>query len=410
MDDFRSEADLRVLWVSPTIGSRFGGPTTTTINGVIAESRNGLATELVSTIGPDEDSGTSPGAVRLRGTGAQLRLFRRIGASYRSEAWGISPRLAWWLVRNVRRYDVVHLQYVWCLSSIVGAISAKLWRIPLVITPHESLTDFDTEVASRHRLLKLLKRALRHLYLGIADQLVLMSELEDRDTRYGSTPATIISHAVQETESPGNNRSGSQVGRGSPRSLRIAFMGRKVKKKGIHLAIEALVRREDADRHLFAAGPPPLDGYEESLNQLAASISADGRVNWLGFLPDRNDLLHSCDLLVMPSEYEGFGMVAAEAMGAGLPVIVPRNSGVAEIVTEFKAGIVIEESTVEALDEALRTFEDTPGLLEEMGSNGILAANSRLTFAAYANQTKRLYRELASQLEPGMRESARQSR
>ncbi len=391
MDDVRPETGLRILWVSPTIGTQFGGPSTTTVNAVIAEHRGGLSTELVSTIGPAESPDDSLPVRRVRDAGVRLRLFRRVGSGYRAEAWGFSPRLAWWLLRNVRNYDVVHLQYVWCLSSVAGALASKLARVPLVVTPHESLTDFDTEVASRNRVLKLLKRVLRNLYLYTADQLILMSRLEERDTRHGSTPARIIYHAVLEEEA---GERGFPDSSGIREGLRIAFLGRKVRKKGIHLAINALARRPDAGRKLLVAGPPALDDYQESLDGLAIRLGVEQSVNWLGYIEDRGELLSGCDVLVMPSEYEGFGMVAAEAMGAGLPVIVPRNSGVAEIVSESRAGMILEESTVEALDDALRVFEDSPELLAEMGRNGIEAANRNLTFAAYARKTAQLYKSL----------------
>ena len=87
-------------------------------------------------------------------------------------------------------------------------------------------------------------------------------------------------------------------------------------------------------------------------------------------------------------------MVAAEAMCYGVPVIVPRRSGVAEIVSEFEAGVVMPESSVEDLERALKTITGNPGQRREYGENGLLAANSRLTYEAYAASTSALYASL----------------
>jgi len=380
---------LHILWVSPTIGANSGGPTSTIVNGLIAEKRSGLESELVTTFGREESPGQSEPSRRLARDDVKVRFFRRTGLTGRGEAWGLSFRLALWLVRNVRRYDVVHLQYVWCMTSIVGVIAARLAGVPVVVTPHESLTDFDINIASRHPVLKALKRTLRHLYLRTADQLILMSELEQRDTRHGSVPVKIISHAVLECPTsvppaPGSGGSG----------LRIAFLGRNVRKKGIHLIVEAIGMRPERERRLAIAGPPPNDEYRLELDTLTERFQIQDRIDWLGFVEDRTAFLRQADLLAMPSAYEGFGMVSAEAMCNGLPVVVPSMSGVAEIVDRFNAGIVMTVSSAAALDQALSALEDDPLLGRELGANGIRAANECLTYESFARETGALYREL----------------
>ncbi len=385
----QTERPLRILWVTPTIGVNFGGPTSTIVNGLIAEKKAGLEPELLTTVGAGESPDQSGPFQRLNRSGVKVRFFRRTRLTGRGEAWGLSFRLALWLVRNVRRYDVVHLQYVWCMTSIIGAIAARLSGVPVVVTPHESLTDFDINIASRHPLLKSLKRLLRHLYLHTADQLVLMSELEERDTRYGSVPVRIVHHAVLEEPVTG----GPAPGNDDP-GLGIAFIGRNIEKKGIHLIIEAIGMRPDRDRRLTIAGPPPDEAYKRKLEDLIEQFQVGDRIEWVGFVEDRPAYLRQADLLAMPSVYEGFGMVSAEAMCLGLPVVVPSMSGVAEIVDRFRAGLVMTASSAAELDRAFTALEDDPSLGPELGANGIRAANECLTFESFARQTGALYREL----------------
>ena len=273
---------------------------------------------------------------------------------------------------------------------IFGSGLGKAYGIPLVITPHESLTDYDIDVASRSRIKRGFKLVLKRLYLRTADRLVFMSELERQDTGSGKTPVCLISHAVHEQVVPVE----PPVGTSAERPLRIAFLGRNIPKKGIDLIVRAIGRNGDRNWSLDVAGPPGTDEFVAEMKDLTESTGVTEQVNWLGFLDDRKSLFESCDVLAMPSAYEGFGMVAAEAMCYGIPVIVPRLSGVAEIVGEYDAGIVLEESSVDCLEEALRIMDDHPAKRQRFAKQGLVAANSRLTYEAYASSTSDLYASL----------------
>lgn len=386
-----TESGIRVLWVTPTISSAFGGPTTTAVNGLIAETRAGVRSTLVSTVADGDDRKIAPARDRLSADGIEVKLFPRTRLLAKAEAWGFSPRLALWMVRNLRKYDIVHLQYVWCMSSICGSLVAKAYGIPLVITPHESLTEYDIDVASRSRIKRQVKLILKRLYLRTADRLVFMSELEQRDTKSGSTPFQLISHAVQETVVPIRTPERSSA----DEPLRIAFLGRNIPKKGIDLIIKAIGRNRDRDWRLFIAGPPGTDEFVSETRARAESLGVAENVSWMGFLDSRQELFENCDVLTMPSAYEGFGMVAAEAMCYGIPVIVPRLSGVAEIVSDYDAGIVMPESSVDCLEQALRVMDD-PAIRQGFAERGLIAANSKLSYRAYASATAGLYGSLLS--------------
>ncbi len=381
---------IRVLWVTPTISSSFGGPTTTVVNGLIAETGAGIQSSLVSTVSDGDEPRVAPALARLEANRIEVKMFPRLKWLKKGEAWGVSPRLALWMLRNLKSFEVVHLQYVWCMSSICGAVLARVYGIPLVITPHESLTDYDIDVASRSRIKRRFKLALKQLYLRTADRLVFMSELERQDTGSGTTPVCLISHAVQEQVVPAEPPEQSPT----DHPLRIAFIGRNIPKKGIDLIVRAMGRNRERNWTLSIAGPPGTDDFIAEMRDLVEGLELTGQVSWLGFLDDRKKLFEGCDVLAMPSAYEGFGMVAAEALCCGVPVIVPRLSGVAEVVSEFDAGIVMPEASVDCLESALRIMDDDPARRRAFGERGLLAANSRLTYKAYASSTADLYASL----------------
>lgn len=378
----------RVLWVIPTLGRDFGGPSSTAVNGIIAERRSGIDAELVTTVTPDAVT-AEPGIQRLADNQVKVHTFPRSTWVSKSEAWGLSLKLTLWMLRNVRSFDVIHLQYVWAWTSIWGCLLGRAFRIPVVMTPHESLTDYDIDVASAGGKKRAVKLALRKFFLKNVDQLVFMSHLEVRDTRYESVPYRLISHAVVEEEVSPKARGEREEG-----PLRIAFLGRNVAKKGIDRIIMAMAANREKGWQLHVAGPPGPEGFVEHCQSLSLELDVADDVHWLGFVDSRAELLDRCDVLAMPSAYEGFGMSAAEAMGHAVPVIVPKESGVAEIVSEFDSGLLLDEPTAEVLERALVEFDGDREKWPVYSRNGIRAVNERLTYGSYAAAMGELYASL----------------
>ncbi|MCY1441645.1 D-inositol-3-phosphate glycosyltransferase [compost metagenome] len=93
------------------------------------------------------------------------------------------------------------------------------------------------------------------------------------------------------------------------------------------------------------------------------------RVGWLSS-SELLELYASADALVMPSRWEGFGLVATEAMRAGLPVIASRVGGLPEIVEHEKTGLLFKPHDVQELVKAIRSLDESS--LLTMGKAGRL--------------------------------------
>lgn len=103
---------------------------------------------------------------------------------------------------------------------------------------------------------------------------------------------------------------------------------------------------------------------------LAEELGIADRVYFLGFRTDLPRIMQAVDLFVFPSRYEPFGMVVAEAMASGLPVITSASTGAAEIVTP-ESGIIIQDpEDVPALSQALRKLTFDRDLRDRMGTVG----------------------------------------
>lgn len=142
----------------------------------------------------------------------------------------------------------------------------------------------------------------------------------------------------------------------------ILFVGHLIENKGVHFLLEALRQLQDRGRNdlqLFLAG----DGaWKEYLMEKAQELGLDSKVHFLGVLDKAGvaQWMRKCDLLVLPSLRESFGIVLIEAMACGKPVVATRCGGPEEIVTD-DAGILVAPGDTEALSEGIEHVLQNPG-------------------------------------------------
>jgi glycosyltransferase involved in cell wall biosynthesis len=106
--------------------------------------------------------------------------------------------------------------------------------------------------------------------------------------------------------------------------------------------------------------------------EAAARALLDGalRVHWLGFRRDVAAVLKGMDVLAAPSHWEGFGLVAAEALAAGVPVVAADASSLREIVRDGREGLLVPPGDVEALAAALVRLGRDPAERGRMAAAG----------------------------------------
>jgi glycosyltransferase involved in cell wall biosynthesis len=281
----------------------------------------------------------------------------------RSSRWGISLALARWLLANAGRFDVVHAHGAWTFTTLTALLASKVARRSAVLSTHESLTDFD--IAKSRPARRALKRAARRFYLAASDLIIVSSELELRDTGTRHERVSVLPHALHEMPVPTRPRT-DRCG------LRVGCLTRLDPKKNVGLLLEAAVGCPDTFLDIAGTGPEPV---VQSLRTLAHRLGLADRVVWRGFIDSsaKSTFFADVDVVVMPSEYECFGMAAAEAMCAGVPVVVSRSTGVARIVAEYDAGLVIEP-TVRELRQALESLHEE-GLLRDLRRGAAVAAH-----------------------------------
>lgn len=164
------------------------------------------------------------------------------------------------------------------------------------------------------------------------------------------------------------------------KTVRILFMGRLVWYKGVDVLLRAYAEMEWSDRKLVILGDGPLRG---KLEKLAGKLGLRD-VHFTGSVTEEEkwEELERCDFLVLPSvsEAEAFGLVQAEAMAFGKPVVnTALRSGVPEVCVNGTSGITVPPGDVRALARAMDCLASDAVLREEYGNAAREIAEKKYT-------------------------------
>lgn len=172
----------------------------------------------------------------------------------------------------------------------------------------------------------------------------------------------------------------------------LVFAGRLVHEKGLQELIKALplLRSELPQLRLVVAGA----GQQLAAQQdRAARHGVSDLIHWAGFLDAAAlaGLLAAADLVVVPSLYEPFGMVALEAQLAGAPVAVSDTGGLAELVEPGRTGLRFTPQDPAAIAAAVRDVVADPAAARRRAAAARRRAREEFDWAAVASRTAEVY-------------------
>jgi glycosyltransferase involved in cell wall biosynthesis len=290
-----------------------------------------------------------------------------------------------WLARSTGGYDLVHVHGVWGLTLLAALVAARVRGVPVVVTPHESLTAIDIET-SQNAIRQRVKLALRAIYLRWTAVFVVNSQLEASTSvpELGADRVNIAYHPIVDRDTPDVRLRP----RGGSATLTVGFLGRLHPKKNLDLVIDAVAKLPEHVDLIVAGGGDLL----EQMQRHAEQRGIQGRVEWLGFVsPDeRAQFLERIDVLVMPSTFESFGMSAAEAMLGGVPVIVSEPTGIAEVIRRHSAGVVVSPDA-DSVAAAIERLDADRGSLATLAAAGQEAVREELSLERVGASLREAY-------------------
>lgn len=384
---------MRVLHVIPGIAPRYGGPSQAIVGMSRALERQAVDVLIATT---DADgSGRLP--VRLGAPvdweGVPAIFFQRQW----SEAWKYSRPLGRWLDRHVQEFQVVHIHAVFSHACVAAANACRHRRVPYVVRPLGTLDPWSLQQkAARKRMLWHVgvKQMLRG---AAAIQYTTASERQLAEQALHLERGVVIPLGVDDAlfDSPVVARSFREAHPQLASQPYLLVLGRLHPKKGLELFLDVFLEATSAAEHqhwrLVIAG----DGdpaYVAGLMQLAQLRNADKRIiftGWLGGL-DKVAALQGAAVLVLPSHQENFGLVVAEALACGVPVLVSSHVNLAAEIVAAEAGWVTpleRPALLATLREALQNDDER----RRRGARGRELARTRFTWPVIATELGALY-------------------
>lgn len=185
----------------------------------------------------------------------------------------------------------------------------------------------------------------------------------------------------------------------TPRVPVLTMVARFARQKDHPTLLEAARRLKDQGRafRLLLAGDDPFGDHRRRMEERSAALGLEDRVTFLGLRRDVPALLAASDLFVMPTLWEGLGLVFLEAMAFALPVVSTTVSAVPEVVVHGETGILVPPRDPAALAGAIVRLLDRPEERVRLGKAGRSRLEERFGLARMIEETEGVYRACLDQ-------------
>jgi glycosyltransferase involved in cell wall biosynthesis len=351
---------MKILHILPSVDPRGGGPMEGVRQRGLRLIEMGHAVEVVSL--------DDPASGFLATYGLRVHALGPTTGSYQFNA-----RLVPWLQAHARDYGAVIVNGLWQYHSFGAWRALRRMGVPYFVFTHGMMDPWF----KRTYPLKHLKKWLywpwaEYRVLRDAQAVLFTSEEERLQARQSfwlyRAHEVVVAYGTKAP--PGNAESLREHFCSAYPDLRgkrvLLFLSRIQEKKGCDLLIEAFakVAGQDSNLHLLMAGPDQ-SGWVTQLQAQAKALGVQERITWPGML--QGDMkwgaFYASEAFVLPSHQENFGIVVAEALGCGLPVLISDKVNIWREIEADGAGIVSLDTTAGtektlrswlALDEAAR--------------------------------------------------------
>lgn len=214
---------------------------------------------------------------------------------------------------------------------------------PFIVTRHNSEKFFPSAYKRISSYLSryVLRRALFCICIseGVRNFLYQFHEISNR------TQVKVVHYGIQLLNNRESSRSQSDVKVNHKSSFDILCVARLVPQKNLDILLEAFSKLVDLDSrtNLTIVGRGYLG---QTLKDLSASLGVASRIEWIEECEEIDELMTKFDCLVLPSKYEGFGLVLLEAMRSNLPVIASNIPTSIEILGSEYFGLFESNSSL----------------------------------------------------------------
>lgn len=295
-------------------------------------------------------------------------------------------------VVRMERLDLIHAHFAY-IEGAAGLLAKGITRRPLIVSVHGYDILLEKGAAygiRRRRAFDLLVRTV----LRQADAIVAASQYMQRkalEVLGSAETVRLIPNAVDLAKF---SEAIETVQRHSERKIVFALRAHKPQ-HGLEYLIRAIPRvlQSCPDAHFVVGGDGPL---RPSLQRLSADLGIGDHIEFTGTIRGRllPGYYQRCDLVVVPSIVEAFGMVVAEAMACGKPVVASRVGGILDQVVDGYNGFLVPPANAEELADKILAVLQNDDLARRMGANGRRLAERRFDLRDKVARLCELYNEV----------------
>lgn len=281
--------------------------------------------------------------------------------------------------------DLIHIQHVWTPYLTIIAHAARMKGIPYIITPRGMLEPWIMAQRPWKKKIGMALYQRRDLRGAVLIHSTCEMEKENILALGFTNRMAVIPNGIDLEKLPSPKQTYG--------SKKIVFLSRIHAKKGIELLLKAWNSIKNKGWTLEIAG----DGEADYVTELKQLIVKDQIENVLlvgsKYGTEKWALLKSADLFILPTFSENFGIVVAEALVMGVPVITTKGTPWKELETKNCGWWIdlTEENLKKAMIDAMSLNSET---LREMGENGHLLVKNNYEIGAVALHINRLYQQI----------------
>lgn len=311
----------------------------------------------------------------------------------------VSPGIIIWLIRNLSKYDVIHLHDFRTFQNIFVAFWGKYLKIPIVLSPHGTFLIFDRLFFAK----KLYDRLFGKWIAKFSAQIFAVSNYEIEELKHWGLPDEKISLIynganLEEFETlPPRGQFREKMGLGKDTHI-VLGLGRLHYVKGFDFLISAFkkVIDEQEGSSLIIVGPD--EGVLDELKELRERLSIRDKVIFPGPLYGQDKLAayQDADVFVLSSRTESFGLVVFEALMCGTPVIVSDTVGVKDFISKYGAGFVTPDGDTESLAQNILRVLKKGGEIEKSVQSGQRYIKEFYSWPEIVEKIEKVYVELVN--------------
>jgi len=290
--------------------------------------------------------------------------------------------------------DIIHLHSL-SMCPYLNVIRF-LHKIPFISTAHLEPTLDSSFIKVSAKISQYFPHFLGNHFIAISTEL---KNIYEQYVNLPSSQITLINHgfdtqyfrppSVEEKKAARNffNLSENQP--------TVCIIGRLDPIKGHHILFNAIARLKDQGINIITLCAGTGGDYKTQITALPSQIGVEDLVKFIGFSEARQ-VLWASDILVLPSQKEGFPLVISEAMLCGVTIIRTPTSGVIDQTQDGVNGFIIPFNNSEILASRLKQLFNDEKLKSQITQNALNYARGKFTQKVMTDLTINVYAKIIS--------------